>query len=573
MVSCYRALPMTSRSRTWAVLGVCACAYLYAFPYQPEINNPNENVRFYMTAAIVEEHSYIIDTLRARWGWVNDAAVKDGHAYSVKAPGASELGVPGYWLYAQVQRARGLPIDRVVALWICRVTGSVLPALLFLFFLHRWLLRRVASEPVLADATVLAIGLGSLLYGYGMMFVSHTQSAAAAFGAFALLEQARTTRSVSSGRAFLAGLLAAGVTWLEYPAVFASVVLCVYALFCLRPWQRLLPFALGALIPTLLVMHFQWKAFGNPLTPGHLFVENPAFRAEHQHGFFGADGFHAEAFALFFDRGFGLFALTPLLVFAALGLPRLLGRRSARPDAIASLMLVLLSFGAILTMRIWRGGWTIGPRYLALTVPFVAWWAMEGLAWIAARSRTTALALAIGCCAAALIASGIPSVYYPHLPEDLTRPLPQLFAVLIAHDYAPSNALGWLDVFGSPSMLPLAVLAASAIVWLLWQSMHPPGTPLARRFALLIGAIVIAVIAVLPAVLPPEETLPVRQARAFITEHWQPEGHDRAAQLEQRLAEAPTNTPLAQELADIYEREGRTADARRVRRRAGLAGP
>lgn len=567
---------MTKRTRTWTLVGLCACAYLYAFPYQPEINNPNENVRFYMTAAIVEEHSYIIDTLRARWGWVNDAAVKDGHAYSVKAPGASELGVPGYWLYAQIQRARGVPIDRVIALWACRVTGTVLPALLFLFALHRWLLRRVSSEPVLADATVLAIGLGSLLYGYGMMFVSHTQSAAAAFGAFALLSDARATRNVTRGRAFLAGLLAAGVTWLEYPAVFASLVLSIYALFCLRPWRRLVPFALGALVPTLLVMHFQWKAFGNPLTPGHLFVENPAFRAEHQHGFFGADGFHVDAFGLFFDRGFGLLALTPLLVFAVLGLPRLLARRGSRPDAVASLMLVLLSFGAILTMRIWRGGWTIGPRYLALTVPFIAWWAMEGLALLGARSRLSALTLAVGTCAAGIVASGIPSVYYPHLPEDLTRPLPQLFAVLIAHDYAPENALGWLGVHGSPSMLPLALLATCAIAWMIWQSARGPSR-LAQRAALALGCVVVGSLAVLPAALGPEDTATVVAARAFITERWQPAGHDRAARLEERLraasADASLARQLAEELAETYEREGRSADASRVRRRAGLPAP
>lgn len=569
---------MTSRARTWTLFGVCACAYLYAFPYHPELNNPNENVRFYMTAAIVEQHSYVIDTLRTRWGWVNDAAVKDGHAYSVKAPGASELGVPGYWLYAHVQRARGLPIDRVVALWICRVTGSVLPALLFLFFLHRWLLRRVASEPVLADATVFAVGLGSLLYGYGMMFVSHTQSAAAAFGAFALLTEARTRRTTTPGRAWLAGLLAAGATWLEYPAVFASLVLSIYALVCLRPWRRVVPFALGALVPTLLVMHFQWKAFGDPLTPGHLFVENPAFRAEHQHGFFGADGFHLDAFGLIFDRGFGLLALTPLLIFAVLGLPRLLGRRGSRPDAIASLLLVLLSFGAIVAMRIWRGGWTIGPRYLALTVPFIAWWAMEGLAWLATRSRSGALSLAIGTCAAGFVASGLASAYYPHLPEELTRPLPQLFAVLVAHDFAPTNALGSLGVYGSRSMLPLALLAAGALAWMIWRSAHGLPSSAAQRITVGLGAVLVGALALVPAATGPRDTPSVLRARAFVTEHWQPAGHDLASQLEARLrAGGPTDERtarrLSQQLAAVYEREGRILEAQRARRRATLTIP
>ncbi len=568
---------MTSRARTWSVLGVCACAYLYAFPYQPEVNNPNENVRFYMTAALVEEHTYVIDTQRARWGWVNDAAVRDGHAYSVKAAGASELGVPGYALYAQLQRARGLPIDREVALWVCRVTASVLPALLFLFFFHRWLLRRVPAEPVLADATVFAVGLGSLLYGYGMMFVSHTQSAAAAFGAFALLADARVEGRIDGRRAFAAGLLAAAITWLEYPAVFASVILSLYALRCVRPWNRLALFALGAAIPTLLVMHFQWKAFGSPFTPGHLFVENPAFRANHEQGLFGADGFHPEALALLFDRGFGLFALTPFLVFAALGLPRLLARRGTRADALASLLVVALSIGAILVMRIWRGGWTLGPRYLALTVPFFAWWAMEAFGWLATRARFAAYALALGTCAAGLVASGIPSVYYPHLPEELTRPLPQLFAVLLAHGYAPKAALGCLDVHGGLAMLPLAALALAGLGLLVHRASARANGGLdgraARALGLSLASAAVAGVALLPTALGPAETPAVVDARAFVTEHWQPAGHDRAAQLEAAFRASPADTALAERLALTYDAEGRLREAARVRRVAAAARP
>jgi hypothetical protein len=549
------------------VLGLCACAYLYAFPYQPEINNPNENVRFYMTSALVEEHTYVIDTQRARWGWVNDAAVRDGHAYSVKAPGASELGVPGYWLYAQVQRLRGLPFDREAALWFCRVTGTALPSLFFLWFLHHWLLRRVPAEPVLADATVFAVGLGSLLYGYGMMFVSHTQSAAAAFGAFALLADARADRRIGRGRAVAAGFLAAAVTWLEYPAIFASVVLSLYALRCVRPWPRLAFFALGAAVPTLLMMHFQWKAFGSPFTPGHLFVENPAFRANHEQGLFGADGFHTEAFALLFDRGFGLFAMTPFLVFAALGLPRLLARRDTRPDAVAAFFVVALSVLAILVMRIWRGGWTIGPRYLALTVPFFAWWALEALGWLATRARLVAYALALGTCAAGLVASGIPSVYYPHIPEEITRPLPQLFAVLVTHGYAPKTALGWLDVHGGIAMIPLAVVALLALGGLVVGA----STAVRRRrvpwaLGLTVAAMSSGVVALLPSGLGPAETRPVVEARAFVTEHWQPAGHDRAARLEAELRARPGDAAVAERLASTYEAEGRAADAARVGR-------
>src|SRR6185312_12185458 len=98
------------------------------------------------------------------------------HVYSVKAPGTSLLGVPGYALYLGLCKMLGRELDRTAALWVCRVSASILPSLwaawLFLGFLRR---RKLALSPLLA--TAIAVWLGSLLYGYGMLFVSHTLSA------------------------------------------------------------------------------------------------------------------------------------------------------------------------------------------------------------------------------------------------------------------------------------------------------------------------------------------------------------------------------------------------------------
>ena len=77
------------------------------FPYHVGMNNPNENVRIYMTMAIVEEHSFAIDKVvqRSPQGWVNDmAVVKDKvtgepRHYSVKGPAMGYLGVPVYWAF------------------------------------------------------------------------------------------------------------------------------------------------------------------------------------------------------------------------------------------------------------------------------------------------------------------------------------------------------------------------------------------------------------------------------------------------------------------------------------------
>jgi hypothetical protein len=321
------------RYEAW-IWGLCAFAYAYVFPYQSSLNNPNENVRFYMTAALVESHSYAIDAQRERWGWVNDAAVHGGHVYSVKAPGTSFLGVPGYALYLGTSKLLGRAYDRTEALWVCRVTATILPTLwgmwVFMLFLRR---RELALSPRLA--TSLAVWLGSLLYGYGMLFVSHSLSAVVAFVAFAFLfEVQQGQRAASPLSAAWFGVLAAATTWFEYPGLVASCVLLVYAAYVLRSWQLRLAWLGGSLLPALVMMHFQYRAFGSAFTPGHLFVESAAFRAAHQQGLYGAVGVSPRAlFGLLLDPGAGLFPLTPLLWFALPGLWLQLRERSTRAAA------------------------------------------------------------------------------------------------------------------------------------------------------------------------------------------------------------------------------------------------
>jgi hypothetical protein len=556
----------------WLALSICAFAYLYVFPYQSKINNPNENVRFYMTAALVEEGRYEIDTMRARWGFVNDAAVRDGKHYSVKAPGTSFLGMPGYALYRELTAITGRPFDRTEALWACRFTASILPTLLWLYALHIWLSRR-GHHPALRDAVFFSVALGSLLYIYGTTFVSHTLSAAVSFSSFMLLSDMdaqgplRTEAAARSAlRAFAAGLFAAATTLFEYPGLACSVVLSVYALYVLRRHggpRNIAAFACGGLLPALVMMHFQWRSFGSPFTPGHLMVEDEGFRHGHEQGFYGAVGPNLSALrGLLIELGPGLFPLTPLLIFAPLGFYVLMRRREHKAQALCALAVSGLTILLISSMEMWRGGWTIGPRYLALVVPFMAWLAFEGLAHMGKRAPMLALACALGTTATGMLASGLPSAYYPHIPPEFTRPLPQLYFLLIAHDYAPPNAGAWLGAYGSASMLPL-LLAALAALALCVRSV--PGVR--PRLALCAASLVIAIVLAAPLLVRPAQEPGVSEALAFVTQHFTPEGHDSAAKLRAQLKSARVVSRHDRELlAAIYEAEGRVHEARRARR-------
>ncbi len=543
-------------------LALCTFAYLYVFPYQASLNNPNENVRFYMTASLAELGRYDIDMPRERWGWVNDGAVHGGHFWSVKAPGTTFSGVPGYFVYDKLSRALGHAFDRTEALWVCRVTGCVLPTLVFAFYFFGWLSRH-ARHGVAVVTVFVSTLLGSLLYGYGMMFVSHTTSAAVSFATFMVLYSIRhAEREPTVGAAVLAGLGCAGATFFEYPGLACSLPLAIYGAYVLRKPRLIAAFALGGVMPALVMMHFQWRAFGSPFTPGHLFVENASFRAAHHQGLYGAVGPSAAAlYGLLVDPGAGLFPMTPLLLFALPGLYRLLRDPARRADAIAVLAIVLLSVLAISSMNNWRGGWTVGARYLALCIPFLAWPALVELDALADRLPLMAAGSAIGATAVGLVASGIPSAYYPHLPPEITRPLPQVYRVLIEHGYAPMNAAALFGAYGGATMLPLLLGALVAL------GLCIASVPLALRSRASGVAVVCALVLSIPLFMPMKHARGVPEAVAFITRRFWPAGHDAVARLRDTLkAEASPSADQLARLAALYREEGRLPEAERAQR-------
>jgi hypothetical protein len=552
----------SERYERW-IWGLCAFAYVYVFPYQSTLNNPNENVRFYMTAALVESQSYAIDAQRERWGWVNDAAVRDGHVYSVKAPGTSFLGVPGYALYLAANRIMGRAFDRTEALWVCRVTATILPTLIGVWFFIAFLRRR-NFDVGLRLCTAVAVWLGSLLYGYGMLFVSHTLSAVVAFAGFAFLyEVENRAREATPLSAAWFGMLAAATTWFEYPGLVASCVLLGYALFVLRSWWLRAAWLIGSVPPALIMMHFQYHAFGSPFTPGHLFVESAAFRAAHEQGLYGAVGVSPAAlYGLLLDPGAGLFPLTPLLWLGLPGLFMQLRERSQRAGAISCGALFVLSCLAISAMNNWRGGWTVGPRYLAVCVPFLAFPSVYALDRLAQRAPLWAAGIGLGTSAASLIGSGIASAYYPHLPPELTRPLPQLFSVLIAHDFAPLNLGNLLGVWGTASLIPLYACGLAALGLCAFAALS--GKPPRALGAAAAIALLSLGLCLIPLYWRPSSEPGVAKAVAFVTGRFQPSGHDRAARLRARISAAgPGADPsLWRALEETYRAEGREQEAK-----------
>ncbi|HXJ20622.1 MAG TPA: hypothetical protein VMT03_10340 [Polyangia bacterium] len=453
-----------SRLRRHAAWALVSAAYLCASPYFEQLNNPNENVRVWATRAIAVHGVLNIDAVVGEWGYVNDKAQRDHHLYSSKAPGVTFLGVPV--LFAQT-KLRGLfgwgsAGKRETTFWL-RLFAVKLPLCAFLWAFARFVERRTGSA-LARDLLVVALGLGTMLYPYGGMFVGHALAAAAAFSSFICLDEAA---DALPRRVALAGLFAGAAVVLEYQALLVALALAIYA--AVRHRRRALWFAAGALPPAVALGAYHQAAFGKPWAFPYANIENPAYVSAHTAGFHGLAVPHLQTFPTFlFSPAYGLFTFSPILLPGLVAAIWLASRghqdrssdRATRQEAWLVLAICAAMFLFLSGMSNWRAGWCVGPRYIAVVVPFLVLPIVQS--WPAIERRWWATAGLAGLAAASAVLNVVSGAVYPHYPESLQNPVFELAFPLLAAGATPYG-LGWaLGLRGLASMAPLVLLVAGA---------------------------------------------------------------------------------------------------------------
>jgi len=209
---------------------------------------------------------------------------------------------------------------------------------------------------------------------------------------------------------------------------------------------------------------------------------------------------------------------------------KVVDRDTGQPVPSGAEGLLLAGIAVVLTLFIaglpnWRGGWSVGPRYIAAVLPFLAialayvWPAVSARGWAGLAWTVTAGLVLVG-----VVINGATAVLYPQVPTQLRNPTFQLLLPLPFDGYVPYSLAWALGLRRGPaSVLPVALVIAAAVAAVL----SPPvrrrvRVPLGRALAAP-AAVLVALLLLLPFSRWPSRQSPAEQeAVRLVRSTWSP---------------------------------------------------
>jgi hypothetical protein len=448
----------------WYHFLIFAIAYLYAFPYFDRLRNANEMPRILQTRAIVDRGVLHIDAGMGELQSVMDTSIApNGHRYPNKAPGPSFVGIPAY-AFCKLLGIKSLRTQT----WFFRVTVATIPALLFLPLFYR-VSRRFTDNEVSRRVALVALALASQAFPYALLFMSHMLATVFVGLAFAFaIPLARGSTRHARRDALLVGFGCATSVMMDYQASMAAAIIGLYVvLLGPRRLRNGAWVAAGALVPTAILAGYHQAAFGSLVKTGYSFGVDRSTMS----GFMGIIGFGKEALrSTFILPANGLLILAPWVILALVGGAAIASGREWRkrvgPEAVVCGLVAIayLAFLSSLLPYMARGGWCVGPRYMTLAMPFLAWLAGAGFA-VARRFWVTKV-LALALVLASVVVFVVGATTFPHWPDRLANPLYDLIFPLLGRGYAVHSLGTALGLSGIYAILPLYLFLLVAVLWL-----------------------------------------------------------------------------------------------------------
>jgi len=462
------------------LFGLIPALYLLAFPYHPPLRSPNELCRLWQTRALVEYRTLAINQALRDYGYVGDLSVKDGQYFPSKAPLLSFAAVPVYLMLRLWGGGGRYAVPEVALVFWSRLFITVLPTLLMLVFLHRFL--RAYLSDAWADVMVATYAVGSLALGYSLLFISHQPTSVLLFFCFYALWRAGRG---ATGRAYLAaGALAGAATACEYTSVLTLLPLVVYAALNVatqfgdpkervRGLGRALALAtLGAAPFVIALMIYHQACFGGPFESGYRYLNDPGYQGWHVGGFLGIGLPDARALILSaFSPLRGLFVLSPFLLLAIPGLLLMWkqyrrGDKSLGPLFWLSLLQLIAHayFTSSFSYESW--GWATGPRHMTPLIPYLllpAGWVLQECANRSSAEARLGLVVGLGLCVTSILMNGAVGLVN-YIPDTLSSAFFGLVWPLYQAGYLPPTLLAFAGLAnpwsGAVALLLLVVIAA-----------------------------------------------------------------------------------------------------------------
>lgn len=378
----------------WRAACLLGFVSLFSLLYFYEGGGWNQNSRFDLLRAIVEQHTLRIDDYHEN---TQDKAHFQGHYYSDKAPGLVFLAVP----FAMVARpalrvagidpgsARGeLALSYVVSACVLALPTAL--AVVCLFFLGLRFGGRIAG----AAFGAATMAMGTPMWAYSSLFWAHALVAACLIFAFAA---ALKVRDSSGSRpdflwALAVGLEAGWATVTEYPAAPASALLALLAVSQAWPrgkaarWRVMAGVSLGAAICLVVLLWYLHAAFGS-FRPSYSYYDPNSFAFMQQRGYLGLTYPHPDRLLkLLFGCSRGLFFASPVGLAAPVGLWWLWKEKPHRAAALTAASITLYYFLFNASFYWWKAGLCFGPRYAGACIPLLCVglavaWRRARLAW------------------------------------------------------------------------------------------------------------------------------------------------------------------------------------------------
>jgi hypothetical protein len=370
--------------------------------------------------------------LEKRVLWINDFCgfntadiiTVHGHIYSVKAPGTSYTALIPWLVFRYALQPLSAAHELlywafVTYLTTVFTTGLLISALCVVMFRFA---RFLGAGEGRAAGVALIFGLATIAFPYATELTGEPVAAVCVFTAFYLLATFDSRRSWM--RAFAAGFLAGWAVLNDYPVFLVAAAIGIYALFKLSGWKYLAAFSAGAAITVVIMLAYNWGAFGNPL-----FFSYQAFKlspAENRQFPEQAAGFVGLTYPrvrilwnVLVDPQRGLFFCNPVLLLSIAGVGYFARLRRWRAEFVVTVysFVVLFLFNASYGQSIvsWGGGTATGPRQIVASVPFM----VLALAFLPAAWDW--MLGAIGALSAAIMLMA--TATNPHFPYEYDNPV------------------------------------------------------------------------------------------------------------------------------------------------------